>query len=52
MHHDLHSQFAILTAKIAGYANEGLNLTVGNGLLEEPPTASDRNKLSKNKNSS
>ncbi|WP_232824172.1 DUF3231 family protein [Paraliobacillus zengyii] len=48
MRHDLHVQFALLTTDIAKYANEGMNLTIGNGWLEEPPTAADRNKLSKN----
>ncbi|MFA9559519.1 DUF3231 family protein [Evansella sp. AB-rgal1] len=46
MRHDLHAQFAIQTGDIAKYANEGLNLTIGNGWLEEPPTAADRGKLS------
>ncbi|MGP4040760.1 DUF3231 family protein [Gracilibacillus sp. D59] len=52
MRHDLHGEFAILTADIAKFANEGLNLTIGNGWLEELPTAADRNKLSKNSSGS
>ncbi|WP_416150725.1 DUF3231 family protein [Salipaludibacillus sp. HK11] len=47
MRHDLHGELAILTADIGKYANEGINLTIGNGWLEEPPTAADRIKLSK-----
>ncbi|MRH43459.1 DUF3231 family protein [Aquibacillus halophilus] len=47
MRHDLHSQFVTLTADIGKYANEGINLMINLGLLEEPPTATDRKKLSK-----
>ncbi|MGJ9384929.1 DUF3231 family protein [Salipaludibacillus sp. CF4.18] len=47
MRHDLHGQMAILTADIGKYANEGVNLTIGNGWFEEPPTAADRTELSK-----
>ncbi|MCT2537140.1 DUF3231 family protein [Aquibacillus koreensis] len=47
MRHDIHAQFATLIADIGKYANEGLNLTIENGWLEEPPTAADRKQLSK-----
>ncbi|MBM7604270.1 hypothetical protein JOC75_002243 [Metabacillus crassostreae] len=47
MRHDLHANMAILTADIAKYANDGVNLIIGNGWLEEPPRAADRKKLSK-----
>ncbi|WP_328701169.1 DUF3231 family protein [Aquibacillus kalidii] len=46
MRHDLHGQFALLTADIAKYANKGLNLIIDKGWLEEPPTAPDRQRLS------
>lgn len=48
MRHDLHAQFAILLADIVKYSNEGMNLTIQYGWLEEPPTAADRKQLSKN----
>lgn len=47
MRHDIHAQFATLTAGIAKYANEGMNMMINKGWLEEPPTAADREKLSK-----
>ncbi|WP_226035094.1 DUF3231 family protein [Aquibacillus saliphilus] len=47
MRHDLHGQFATLTMDIGKYANEGMNLLIDLGMLEEPPTAADRKKLSK-----
>ncbi|MDQ0300671.1 hypothetical protein J2S78_003139 [Salibacterium salarium] len=47
MRHDLHAKIALLTADIAKYANEGMNLTIENNWFEEPPTAADRINLSK-----
>ncbi|MFB4168843.1 DUF3231 family protein [Virgibacillus sp. JSM 102003] len=47
MRHDIHAKLATLTAGIAKYANEGVSLTINNSWLEEPPTAADREKLSK-----
>ncbi|WP_421378372.1 DUF3231 family protein [Bacillus salacetis] len=49
LRHDLHTQFMTLSAGIGKYANEGLNLMINNGWLEEPPTAADRKKLSESK---
>lgn len=46
MRHDIHAQFATLTAGIAKYANQGMNILIDQGWLEEPPTAADRQKLS------
>ncbi|MFD1737624.1 DUF3231 family protein [Bacillus salitolerans] len=48
MRHDIHAQFATLTAGIMKYGNEGLNMMINQGWLEEPPTAADRQKLSNN----
>ncbi|ENH97238.1 hypothetical protein J416_06622 [Gracilibacillus halophilus YIM-C55.5] len=45
--HDLHMKFASLTAGIAKYLDDGMNISICRGWLEEPPTAADRDKLSK-----
>jgi hypothetical protein len=45
MRHDIHAQFATLTAGIAQYADQGMNLMIELGWLEEPPSATDRQKL-------
>jgi len=47
MRHDIHAQFATLTTGVAKYSNDGMNILIKHGWLEEPPTAADRNKLSK-----
>ncbi|MFZ3579710.1 DUF3231 family protein [Virgibacillus sp. DJP39] len=47
LRHDLHLQFLTLSSGIGKFANDGLNLTLDYGWLEEPPTAADRKKLSK-----
>ncbi|RPF55860.1 DUF3231 family protein [Aquisalibacillus elongatus] len=47
LRHDIHSQFATLSAGIAKYSNKGLNMMIENGWLEEPPTCADREKLAK-----
>lgn len=47
MRHDIHTQFATLTAGISKYGNEGMNMMINMGWLEEPPAAADRDKLSK-----
>ncbi|SDQ08748.1 DUF3231 family protein [Virgibacillus salinus] len=47
LRHDIHAKLATLTAGIAKYSNQGVNITINNGWLEEPPTAADRKKLSK-----
>ncbi|SDP63923.1 DUF3231 family protein [Halobacillus aidingensis] len=47
MRHDIHAKFATLSAGIAKYANQGMKIMINHGWLEEPPTAADRKKLSK-----
>lgn len=49
MRHDLHGQFAMLTADIGKFANKSLNISIERGWLEEPPTAPDRKKLAEGK---
>ncbi|WP_456274640.1 DUF3231 family protein [Bacillus sp. AK031] len=46
LRHDLHAKLITLSSGIGKYANEGLNLMIGHGWLEESPTAADRKKLS------
>lgn len=48
MRHDIHAKFTTLSAGIAKYANQGINMMINHGWFEEPPTAADREKLSKN----
>jgi hypothetical protein len=48
MRHDLHLQFGTLTASIGKFSNKGINMMIEKGWFEEPPTAADREKLSKN----
>jgi hypothetical protein len=50
--HDIHTKFATLSAGIAKYANQGMNMMIDQGWLEEPPTAADRKKISKKSTSS
>ncbi|WNF38672.1 DUF3231 family protein [Bacillaceae bacterium IKA-2] len=47
LRHDIHLKFASLSAGIGKYVNDGTNIMVNLGLLEEPPTSADRKKLSK-----
>ncbi|WP_407272131.1 DUF3231 family protein [Radiobacillus sp. PE A8.2] len=47
MRHDIHLQFTSLAVGIAKYADEGMNIIIDHGWLEEPPTAADRKKLAK-----
>lgn len=49
MRHDIHLQFATITAAIGKFGNDGLNKMIKFGWLEEPPTAADRDKLSNGK---
>ncbi|MDC3417176.1 DUF3231 family protein [Aquibacillus salsiterrae] len=49
MRHDIHAQFATLTGEISKYGNKGMNILINEGWLEEPPTAADRESLSKKK---
>ena len=46
MRHDISLQLAAFTASIGKYANDGMNLMIENGWLEEPPTSADRQNLS------
>jgi hypothetical protein len=46
---DLALQYGLLTAELASYGEDGTNLMIDNGWLEEPPRASDRRALSKGK---
>lgn len=46
MRHDIHAQFATLTLGISKYANDGMNMMINFGWLEEPPTTADRKSLS------
>jgi hypothetical protein len=46
---DLALQYGLLTAELANYGEDGTNLMIDNGWLEEPPRATDRRALSKGK---
>ncbi|MET3699405.1 uncharacterized protein DUF3231 [Bacillus oleivorans] len=48
---DLALKYSALTAELALFAEDGANLMIEKGWLEEPPLASDRRALSKGKNS-
>jgi len=43
--HDLGVQYTRLMAEIAKYANEGANILIENGWMEQPPIAADRKNL-------
>jgi hypothetical protein len=45
MRHDLGAIYVRLAAEIAKYAGEGLNIMMENAWLEQPPQATDRDKL-------
>lgn len=45
--HDLGAVYARLSAEIAKYSNEGANILIENGWMEQPPIAADRKKLAK-----
>ena len=45
MRRDISLDFVRLSAEIAKYAEEGANIMIENGWLEEPPLSEDRNKL-------
>lgn len=47
MRHDIHFKLASLTAGISKYSNDGMNININRGWLEEPPSAADRQKLSR-----
>ncbi|PKG22987.1 DUF3231 family protein [Niallia nealsonii] len=44
---DLALKYATLTAELAKYAEDGANIMIDEGWLEEPPMASDRRQLTK-----
>jgi hypothetical protein len=46
---DLALQYGLLTAELANYGEDGTNLMIDNGWLEEPPRATDRRALTKGK---
>jgi hypothetical protein len=46
---DLALQYGLLTAELANYGEDGTNLMIDNGWLEEPPRATDRRALSEGK---
>ncbi|WP_442600115.1 DUF3231 family protein [Neobacillus sp. D3-1R] len=46
---DLALQYGIFTAELTKYGEEGVNIMIENGWLEEPPRASDRRSLSAGK---
>ncbi|WP_336296601.1 DUF3231 family protein [Bacillus pinisoli] len=48
---DLALQYTRLIAEMGKYAEDGANLLIKNGWLEQPPTAVDREELSKDNNS-
>lgn len=45
--HDLGAHYVRLTAEIANYANDGANIMINNGWMEQPPIAADRKSLAK-----
>ncbi|WP_040209035.1 DUF3231 family protein [Neobacillus jeddahensis] len=47
--HDLGAKYIGLTSELVRYAEDGANLMIENGWMEEPPKASDRRALSKGK---
>ncbi|MBB6454701.1 hypothetical protein HNQ94_003190 [Salirhabdus euzebyi] len=46
---DIGTHFTRLTSEILKYAEDGANIMIKNGWLEQPPSTTDRNKLSKDK---
>jgi hypothetical protein len=46
---DLALQYGLLTAELANYGEDGANLMIDHGWMEEPPRATDRRALSKGK---
>jgi len=46
---DLGEKYMALTSELLRYAEDGANLMIDNGWLEEPPKASDRRKLAEGK---
>ncbi|WNF35110.1 DUF3231 family protein [Bacillaceae bacterium IKA-2] len=45
---DLGANYLRLSAEIALYAEDGTNIMIDNGWLEQPPQATDRDQLNKN----
>lgn len=46
---DIAMQYGVLTAELTAYGEDGVNLMIDNGWMEEPPRATDRRALSKGK---
>jgi hypothetical protein len=46
---DLALQYGLLTAELANYGEDGVNLMIDHGWMEEPPRATDRRALSRGK---
>jgi len=46
---DLSANYVRLTAEIGHYADDGVDIMIQNGWLEQPPQAVDRDQLSKGK---
>ncbi|WP_138419301.1 DUF3231 family protein [Aquibacillus sediminis] len=47
---DIASKYILLTGELAKFAEDGAELMIENGWLEQPPLASDRRQLTKGKN--
>ncbi|MBB6450242.1 hypothetical protein HNR44_002225 [Geomicrobium halophilum] len=50
LRNDLPAMYTKLTAEIASYANDGMDIMIDNQWMEEPPRADDRDKIIKQKN--
>lgn len=46
---DLGAKYLLLTNELARYSEDGANLMISKGWLEQPPLATDRNELSDGK---
>lgn len=44
---DLGTHYSRLTTEIAAYAEDGANIVIENGWMEQPPMAADRKELAK-----
>jgi hypothetical protein len=47
--HDIVAHYVRLSVEVAEFAAEGLNLSIESGWLEQPPQATDRDKLANGK---
>jgi hypothetical protein len=46
---DIAEKYIVMTGELVRYVEDGANLMIENGWMEEPPKASDRRALSKGK---